>query len=312
VGKARPPAIGKDSGRPQSECSAKSTVCVRGDWWAAEHRESRAEEVETSGQSYQGVTSVAAALDELNTRISELKADLTFVALAAQLRPRVGDVVHWEAGAEVLKLVKQFMDAKSSRPEGVYGPLLVRLLAAFERYLRMLIIQSVEKRASGVRTYDELSETLRNRNLVLTGRVLAAISPHDHLKLDIELLIANLASCKPGSGSFRLNPQAFSATVTGASPAVIEKALQYVDVTDWWDGVGGNTTLAQLLGTKGARATGHRASERLKELWRWRNHLAHGGDEEIALTESQLREAVRFVECFSAALDSAATKHVKR
>ena len=254
---------------------------------------------------------MAIALDELNARIAELRADLTFVALAAQLRPRIGDVVHWQAVGEVLDLVKQFMNAKSSRPEGVYGPLLVRLLAAFERYLRLLIVQSVERRASGASTFDELSETLSKRNLILTGRVLAAIdAPRDHLTLDIEALISNLASCKRGSGSFRLNTQAFSATVTGASPAVIEKALQYVDVSDWWDGVGANAALAKHLQTKGARATGDRAHERLKELWRWRNHLAHGGDEEIALTESQIREAIDFVDSFSAALDKVVEKRL--
>ena len=255
---------------------------------------------------------VPAPLDELNTRITELKADLGFVALAAQLRPRIGAVVRWQATGPVLQLVKQFMSARSSRPEGVYGALLVRLLAAFERYLRMLIIQSVEQRVSGVRTYDELPAKLSNRNLVLTGRVLAAIdAPRDHLTLDIDSLVANLASCKRGSDSFRLNAQAFSATITGASPAVIEKALQNVDVTGCWDGVGANTSLAKLLETKGARATGNRACERLKELWRWRNHLAHGGDEEIALSELQLSEAIDFVALFSAVLDSTVKKQLK-
>jgi len=257
------------------------------------------------------VIGVAPALDELNARISEIKGDLKFVALATQLRPRIGDVVRWEAAGEVIELVKQFMNEKSSRPEGVYGPLLVRLLAAFERYMRMLIIQSVEQHASGARTYDELPDTISNRNLVLTGRVLAAIdAPRDHLSMDIESLIANLASCKRGSGSFRLNPQAFSAIVTGASPMVIEKALRSVDVSDWWDGVGGNAPLAKLLQTKGARATGDRAHERLKEIWRWRNHLAHGGDEEIALTESQLSEAIDFVGFFSTALDATVKKRL--
>ncbi len=255
---------------------------------------------------------MAAALDELNARISELRADLTFVALATQLRPRIGDVIQWQAVGDVLELARQFMNAKSVRPEGVYGPLLVRLLAAFERYLRMLITQSVDHRASAVETYDELPESLSNRNLVLTGRILAAIdSPREHLTLDIESLITNLASCKRGSRSFRLNAQAFSATVTGASPVVIERALENVNVADWWDGVGANTNLAQLLGTKGARATGGRAYERLKELWRWRNHLAHGGDEEIALSELQLREAIDFVACFSAALDSAVERQLR-
>jgi RiboL-PSP-HEPN len=130
------------------------------------------------------------------------------------------------------------------------------------------------------------------------------------MTLDIESLIANLASCRKGSGSFRLNADAFSATVTGTSPYVIEKALQNVDINDWWDGVGGNARLAKLLQTKGARATGDRAHERLKELWRWRNHIAHGGDEEIALTEPQLREAIDFVDSFSVALDAAVNKRL--
>lgn len=258
------------------------------------------------------MTAMAAPLDELKTRIGELKADLGFVTLAAQLRPRIGKVVQWQAAGDAVRLVRQFMDAKSSRPEGLYGPLLIRLLAAFERYLRMLIIQSVEHRAAEVETFDDLPRKLSNRNIVLTGRLLVAIeSPRDHLTLDIESLVANLATCKRGSGAFRLNAQAFSATVTGAGPDVIEKGLGNVDVSDWWDDVGGNTTLAGLLGTKGARATGGRARERLKELWRWRNHLAHGGDEEIALSESQLREAVDFVACFSDALDSAVKRQLK-
>jgi RiboL-PSP-HEPN len=254
---------------------------------------------------------VASALDELNARIAELRSDLSFVALALQLRPRIGAAVQWQAAGEVLDLVKHFMNAKSSRPEGFYGPLLVRLLAAFERYLRLLVSQSVERRAFGVSKFEDLSEKLSQRNVSLTGRLLAAIdAPRDHLTLDIEGLISNLATCKRGSAPFRLNAQAFAAAVTGASPVVIEKVLDYVDVSNCWDGVGGNTSLARLLQTKGARATGESARDRLRELWRWRNHLAHGGDEEIALTELQLLEAINFVHSFSAALDTVVEKRL--
>jgi hypothetical protein len=252
-----------------------------------------------------------APLEELNTRISELKADLNFFALATQLRPRIGDAVQWQAPVAVLQLVRQFMGAKTSRPEGVYGPLLVRLLASFERYVRMLVVQSVEQRVSGFNSFEEIPESLINRNLILTGRILAAVgAPRDHLTLDIERLIANLATCKKG-GVFQFNSQAFSATVTAASPAVIDKAFEHLNVTDWWDVVGANVALISLLGKKGARATGERAKERLKELWRWRNQLAHAGDEEIALSESQLNEAIDFIDCFSSALDAAVKKRLK-
>jgi hypothetical protein len=66
----------------------------------------------------------------------------------------------------------------------------------------------------------------------------------------------------------------------------------------------------ELLGTKGARAAGLHSADRLKELSRWRNHLAHGGDE-IVITESQIRDAIDFVWAFSASLDAAVKKHLK-
>jgi hypothetical protein len=169
----------------------------------------------------------------------------------------------------------------------------------------MLVVQSLEERVSGFEKFEEVPESLANRNLILTGRLLAAIgAPREHLVIDIEALIANLASCKKGSQSFKFNTQAFSATVTGASPAVIDKAFENLDVTDWWDGVGSDAVLAKLLGTKKPRATGERAKDRLKELWRWRNQLAHAGDEEIALTEQQLHDAISFITCFSTALNN--------
>jgi hypothetical protein len=119
---------------------------------------------------------------------------------------------------------------------------------------------------------------------------------------NIDSLILNLATCKRGSDSFRLNAAAFSAAVTGVGPSVLEKALQSIDVRNCWDGVGSHTQLARLLQTKGTRATGDRARERLKELWRWRNNLAHGGDEEIALTREQLEEAIDFVNALGEAI----------
>jgi hypothetical protein len=203
------------------------------------------------------------------------------------------------------------MNAKEARPEGVYGPLLVRLMAVFERYLRLLIVEGVEYRSSAAKKFDDLPQKLVNRNLILTGRILANLeNPRDYLSFNIEALILNLASCKAGSNSFRLNPQAFSATVMGVNPAAIDRALESIEVNECWDTIGGDLKLETLLGTKGARATGLQSAERLKELSRWRNHLAHGGDE-IAITESQLRDAIAFVWAFTASLDVAVKKQLK-
>lgn len=256
---------------------------------------------------------MADPLGELNARVAELRANLGFVALAATLRPRIGEAIQWQAGGEVLRLVQEFMNAKSMRTEGVYGGLFVALMASFERYLRMLIVHSVETQAAAAETYDDLPDELAARNLVLTGRVLANIdAPREYVTVNIEALISNLASCKKGAGTFRLNAQAFSMTVTGAGPTVVEDALRTVGVKEWWDDVGENKTLAGLLGTKGPRQTGLRARDRLRELCRWRNHLAHGGDEEISLSEARLRDAIDFVQSFAEALFGTVQKRLQR
>jgi hypothetical protein len=247
---------------------------------------------------------MAAPLHELQARVKDLDSDVTFVALATQLRPRVANVIDWASAGEELELVRRFMNEASTRPEGVYGPLLVRLLATFERFLRMLVVEIVEGRISAASGYDGLPVELKEQNVILTGRALATLaSPRDYMTLDIQALIKNLATCVPGSVSFRLNAEAFAATITGASPDVMEKALRYVGIKFSWDDVGRSSDLTVLLGTRGTRETAKRARERLKELWKWRNHLAHAGDEETAVSESQLRDAMAFISLFSAVLD---------
>ncbi len=92
---------------------------------------------------------MSSALEELRTRLLDLEADLAFVSLAARLRPRLGDVMNWATAGEATDLAREFMSAKGSRVEGVFGPLLVRLLAAFERYTRRLIEDALTVQTDG-------------------------------------------------------------------------------------------------------------------------------------------------------------------
>jgi hypothetical protein len=249
-------------------------------------------------------------LDELNAQIEELRVDLAFVALAARLRPRIGDVVQWKASGDALELVRRFMKTKPTGPEGIYGPLLVRLMASFERYLRRLIAWALDKHTAAAGRYDRLPPALAARNLILTGKLLATLdSPRDYLAVDVELLLENLASCRrENAGGFRLNGQAFSAVVAGVSPENVEKALETVEVRQMWDELGASNGLVEILGTKGARETGQQSRERLKELSRYRNQLAHGADAAVVITENQLRDAISFILAFSSALGDRTAK----
>lgn len=243
--------------------------------------------------------------EELTILIGEIATDTDFVAVAAQLRPRLNGVIRWEGlGNEQRDIVQSFLRIKESRPEGLYGPLLVRLLAAFERYVRTLIVWAVEHRNAAAGKYEDLSPTIANRNRILTGRVLASAEVPDHLVFDIPALIENLATCKAGgSGSFRLNAGVFSAGIAGCSPKHLDKALEYVDINDCWDSIGKDTKLSTILGTKGARPTGTGAKDKLKELSRLRNQLAHGGDGAPLISETDLRDAITFIGAFSKALE---------
>ena len=242
-------------------------------------------------------------LEELTILIGEITTDADFAAVAAQLRPRLNGVVRWgEMGAEELGIVQSFLRIKGSRPEGVYGPLLVRLLAAFERYLRTLIVWAVEQRNDAVGKYDDLSATLANRNRLLTGRVLGSEELPDHLVFDVSMLIESLATCRAG-GSFRLNSTVFGFGIAGFSPKHLDTALQSIDIGSCWDAVGKNGHLSAILGTKGARPTGTGAKDKLKELSRLRNHLAHRGDGAPLVSETDLRDAIAFITAFSKALE---------
>jgi hypothetical protein len=44
-----------------------------------------------------------------------------------------------------------------------------------------------------------------------------------------------------------------------------------------------------------------RAKAKRKELWRWRHHIAHGGDEGVSLSQDQPTDAIDFVVRLSAA-----------
>ena len=255
---------------------------------------------------------MSAALDQLRAELLDIETDLAFVGLAVRLRPRLGRVMNWETPGEATELARRFVKTRDVRIEGILGPLLVRLLAAFERFIRGLMEETIAEHAAATLRYDQLAAHLKNRNTVLTGRLLASIeSPREHLSVQVDSLVANLATCKAGNSKYQLNGQAFAAAVIGVAPGALEKVLANVGVRDWWDQVGEHNDLAGLLGTKGARATGKRARERLEELWRWRNHLAHGGYQDVALSESQLEECLGFIRAFTERLDAVVLGTVK-
>jgi len=99
--------------------------------------------------------------------------------------------------------------------------------------------------------------------------------------------------------------------VVGVSPEVIESGLKLVRITNWWHAVASDKDLQRHLHCTRTSDAVKKAEAKLKELSRWRNNWAHGGDDEVSLTITELMEAVEFVGLFSKALDRAVTKQIQ-
>jgi hypothetical protein len=252
-----------------------------------------------------------AAYRELDARLDELEGSVTFTATSASLRPRLGGVLRWSDGGEAIGLARDFISAKA-RPETIYSALLVRTVAAFEHFARVLVEDVARRTAATGKTYAELGDHVRTRHAVLTGRLLGGLEePLDYQVLDVKQLAENLASCVSGSSSFRLNTSAFAAVVTNPRPGVIEKALANLDFDGWWDAVGTATDLQTLLGTRGARDTSKAANKYLEELCKRRNRIAHAGDGDVTVSESDLREGIFFVRALAEAISRVVEARLK-
>ncbi len=253
------------------------------------------------------------ALNEFVLRAGEIKSDLSFLEQAFELRPRIYLVLDFEKRGETLEMARKFGDTVGNRPASFCGPILVRLIASFERYLRMLMQETVDSWAKKAQYFDNLPEGLAERNLVLSGRFIGnSDSPRDYMTLDINTLVDNLVTCRKGRSEFRLNSGVFMDLIYGVTSEVIEKSLNTTRINNWMNVVGADRPLQARLGVDRVSDATKAVTARLKKLSRWRNNWAHGGDDEVSLTIREVNEELEFVLAFSKALDSAITKLIQR
>jgi hypothetical protein len=253
------------------------------------------------------------SLNEFTIRVEELSNDLLLLAQAFDLRPRIQQALDFEKRGEALECARRFSEIVGCQPAYFCGPMLVRLAASFERYLRLLMHETVELWAKKAGSFDRLPDGLAERNLVLSGRLIAASeSPRDYMAIDPIALIENLSTCKTGASQFKLNSNVFTELVYGITPEVIEKSLAAIRIGNWKDIVGADKELQRKLGVSRVPDAKKEMTSRLKRLARWRNNWAHGGDEEVSLTFPELNDELAFLVAFTKALDGAVTKIVNQ
>jgi hypothetical protein len=255
---------------------------------------------------------MAFALKEFETRAEQLQADIQFLERSFELRPRIFEILNYQGTADMVKMATEFGSTSSADPALFCGPLLVRLIGSFERFLRMTLRDAIEAWSKKAKLFSQLPDGIGERNLVLTGRLLSSIdAPRDYLKIDVISLIDNLMTCREGASGYQLNSSAFMDLISGITPEVVEKGLKAVRIPGWQNAVAADRKLQAILGQTRTVDAAKEMMLRLKKLSRWRNNWAHGGDEEVSLTFRELGEQIEFLVAFAKAMDAVVSSQIQ-
>jgi hypothetical protein len=247
---------------------------------------------------------LANALKEFELAIDDLANIFEFVRTAARLRPRLGDMLHWEIlDGEAKTLATTFLKQGSAQESILYRGLVISLSGAFEQFVRRMIRDSVSTMSKTTALYDTLDEALRRQNLYRTGIALQTIfEPPDYLDLDYELLAKNIGTCFVGSKQPVLNAEAFTIFLSIISPDKLVDAFERIRVKLQWDALGRVPALRTALEKKDTRETAKALQEFLKRFGQTRNKIAHTGSSGIVVTETDFDQLLTFFRIFSRAL----------
>ena len=243
------------------------------------------------------------ALRDLEMTLAEIRTTLLFVRSAAHVRPRLGSLVTWTSLDEESRLIlRDYMEHKDFQPDFTYRGLYVLIYGTFEEFVRRMLRDAVIAKSNAVQSYDDLDQDLARQNVHRTGQALATIDePPSYMKLNYDLLCANIGTCRVGSTSFTLNADAFALFFTNLSPKQLAGALRRIGIKLNWDEIGQQKCIKKLYGSQSTRAVAKAASEQLQAFTRKRNLVAHSGGA-VTVSDVDVAEALDFVEKLANAL----------
>src|SRR5260370_34301437 len=112
---------------------------------------------------------LANALKEFELAIEDIASSFGFVRAAARLRPRLGDMLHWDIlDAEARKLATTFLQQSAAQESLLYRGLVISLAGAFEQFVRRMIRDSVSAMAKALALYATLHNPLNKHTLYST------------------------------------------------------------------------------------------------------------------------------------------------
>lgn len=181
--------------------------------------------------------------------------------------------------------------------------------AAFERYIRDLIVLVAGVMSSVCPTYDDLPGGLRENHLRLTLKAASVATERStYDEPAVGAMLARLLACIDGIEPYVLNGEVFADHQANFRTSVLREALRRVGVD-----VAEERTTPDLSALLGGELNGlyARTSSVIDDLAERRNQAAHGDEIEL-LDRSTLGAIVRFIRAYADALADDAFDHLAR
>jgi hypothetical protein len=167
----------------------------------------------------------------------------------------------------------------------------VTVMAAFEEFLRSVLVLALREKIKQAQSFKDLGEALVNRHMEYSGRLLVGLNnPPTHPPIDHFDLCRKLGTCLPESTQFELNETALSLVRDLTQLETFMECLGVFGFKLQWDDLGRERDVQQSLQTKHARETSKRLQEYLRDAVRMRNRIAHTGQAAADVGDDVLSE----------------------
>lgn len=201
---------------------------------------------------------------------------------------------------------------KTTPPAALYRGLFIQANSIFEAYVRDLSSIVVEHTASKVTKYSDLPVKFRNQHIHLSGQVLQQMKTGtlSGQKFDFARLTSALGQCFSDSDPFSIMPEVFTITMGNATADRLESLFEKIGLADPFNpGVGQSGKIKKVLNETRKVSAAKLAKDKLNEIVGVRNTLVHG-DLSTTVEQSDLDEAINFLEAMIEALDELARPHL--
>jgi hypothetical protein len=256
------------------------------------------------------MSELRALLGRLEVSLEAIRTSSEFLRNSHNLRKQGAFLYTAQSNAFQKQLLTTFLGQKSFTSEETNRALYALTCATLEGFVRDLVKIAAKEVSATFTRYDDVPETFKIRNLILSGRTLSQVADHpDHWAIDYSKLVASLGNCVPGSQTVSIASEVFGLFVSQITPAKLQETLEWVGISIRWGDLAKHRRLKTLLP---GLNTSKEVQEALALLIRNRNKIVHKGDGSPSISDLDLSNAIGLVDGLGAALVDQVEKDVVR